>query len=147
MVFNGQLVREVPRMGCLLYARYGDRIGSIIMHHDYHSPRIASLLERALAGGGRESVGFDLANSPLEGLRDTEPSYYQYQPLACFSDVAQGYILLRPASSLTPCLWMKDYVSAEMFGRHRPFYGFICEQSVHSPAQVNQIAERKKLRF
>jgi len=147
ITMGDKLAGEMPRMGNLLYARYGDRVAAITMHYAETRQSMAAAIERAVAASGRTSVGFDVTASPLAVLRDGESIDYRYQPAACLADLSPGYILLRPAGKLTRCAWMNDYVSTPMFSSNRPFYEMIAERKLRSAADFNAFAAANAFRF
>ena len=142
-----KLAGESPRMGNLLYARYGDRVASITLHYAETRPAIAKTIERAVAASGRTSAGFDVIGSPFALLRDGECADYSYQPDACLTDISPGYIFLRPANEMTRCDWMDDYVSTYMFGCNRPFYEMIANRKFSTAGEFNAFASANAIRF
>jgi uncharacterized RDD family membrane protein YckC len=142
-----QLAAETPRMGNLLYARYGDRLASITLHYALTREAMAVAIERAMAASGRSSAGFDVTGSPFATLRDGESLDYHYQPSACLAELSGGYILLRPSGEMTRCRWVDDYVSTRMFGSNRPFYCLIGDRQFRTAAEFNKFAAENAISF
>ena len=67
-------------------------------------------------------MGFTVAGSPFEWLRDSDAYYYHFQPGAAFGAVASGYLFLKPTSEMTYAEWIPGFISERMFVRNKPYY-------------------------
>jgi len=155
VVEAGKLVRELePRLGGLLARRYGTRVFQICLHQWQFGPELftggqpsgreplGGLLERALAATGKSAVGFDVEGSPFAPLRDRQSCYFAYQERVVFSDIAQGYIILKPLKDLgRHCTWVQGFVAARNFAKARGIAlqrGWIREGEGTTPADLDQ---------
>ena len=122
-VKNGKLIGEGhPRFGRVLYKKYGDRIFQICLHLRHPGPEVLTrksssvrpiligFMEKALKLNGNQPVGFDIENSPFACLRDKGSYYFAFQKDVVFSDIAQGYIFLKPLKKFTRITWVKGFI-------------------------------------
>ena len=155
VVVAGKLVREMePRLGGLLARRYGTRVFQICLHQWHLGSEIftggqqsvreplGGLLETALAATGKSAVGFDVEGSPFAPLRDRQSCYFAYQERVVFSDIAQGYIILKPLKDLgRHCTWVQGFITARNFEKARGIAlqrGWIREGECTTPADLDQ---------
>ena len=128
IVKNGELVREIPpRFGCILYEKYKDKIFQIMLHRRHSSPKIIitgeaksqppliGFLEDVLAKNGNVPVGFDVEGTPFAPLRDSKNYLFAYQNYVVFSDIAQGYIFLKPLKKLNLVSWANGFVNEDNY--------------------------------
>lgn len=102
---------ECRDLGNLLYRKYGDRVLSVILHQPFpnypdRNPALASPakgdIEAVFRKIGNEPMGFDLQDTPLGKLPDA--SYYSMgYPEFTLSQLADGYIFLKPIHELSSC--------------------------------------------
>ena len=118
-----KVIQEANRMGVILYQKYGSKISQIMLHSDNSdSLFLDKLLTRDIYKQGLTPIGFSTKHSPMAMLRDSNSYYYSRQPTVAFSDIAQGYIFIKPSDKFEQCSWMKDYISKEMFAKYKAFY-------------------------
>ncbi len=129
-----KLETEWPRATYVLHEKYGDKVYQVGLHGPYLSPAqidktykgpepvIVDLIEKIMAAHGGKPVGFEVAGSPFEGLRDEHAYYFHWQPKVKFGDLCQAFVFLKPVKQLSPCTWVDDYISDEMFEKSRTFY-------------------------
>jgi hypothetical protein len=128
VVVDGKLVRESePRMGILLAMKYGTKVFQICLHQWHFGPEVVNggepspreplggLIERAIAARQNQPVGFDVDGSPFANLRDRESYYFAYQDQVVFSDLAQGYVFLKPLKELGRCTWVSGFITPANF--------------------------------
>jgi hypothetical protein len=90
-----------PRMGCILYRRFGDKVFQVVLHQRHpDSMALVNFLERVFQQNGSQPVGLDISKSPFELLRDDEDYYFRVQKRVVLADIAQGYVFLKPLSEL-----------------------------------------------
>lgn len=126
--------QAVARMGFMLHAKYGNKIGQVRFHGpdipakyidpNYRGPgpAMANFLERIMAQRNNQAVGFDVIGSPFETIRDGGSMEYHFQPRLGLGDIASGYVFLCPWRQYHECDWLAHYVSPEMFVANKPFY-------------------------
>jgi hypothetical protein len=131
----------MTRMGYMLHQKYGDSVYHVRLH--FSGGAIAHVIERATAAAGRMAVGFDLADSPFGRLRTEREDDYRTRPGMCFSDLADGYIILKPCKSLGRCNWQPGYISELMLGRNKSYYEYLARQSLKNADVANQIFASK----
>jgi len=128
LLYKGKFLFErSPRFGYLLYEKYGDRIFHIALHRKYpqanvinktnkeKSDDLTSFLETIFYMNDNKPIGFDVRNSPFAGLRDNTSYYFVYQKYVTFSDVASGYIFLKPIDQLEKVTWAEGFVNEDTF--------------------------------
>ena len=132
--------RESARMGFILHEQYGNRLAHVLLHNDSSAGRaMAQVIEDVTAAAGRSSVGFTLGGAPLGILRDSQTYPFSRQPGACLTDLADGYVLLKPTSELQHCVWMDGYVSKRMFAEYKPFYEMLVGQKLSNHLEANRV--------
>lgn len=147
-VIGGKVISEWGRMGFMLHHKYGDQVFHIRLHNSFNSPDIAKLIEKAVAKRQDVPVGFDVVGSPFGLLRSSSSPYFRFQPGVCFSDVASGYVYLKPVEKLKRCQWLDGYISREMFVRNKPFYEAECGRKLANAEEANRfIASRYGLQL
>ena len=148
--------KAMPRMGFMLYQKYGDKIGQIRIHSadipasyldsTYHDrPAMADFVEQVMAQRAHRPVGFDVIGSPFDLLRDQGSMEFHFQPRLGLGDIASGYIYLDRAQNLKGCAWLPGYISQEMFVANKPFYqafGKKAGQNLQSAAECNAFWSR-----
>jgi len=134
LVEDGKLVAEVPpRVGNVLYGKYGGRIFQICLHQWHFGPEMARLtnessesdvtlapvlggmLETVFRLNGDKEVGLDVSNSPFAPLRDRKSCYFAFQRYVSFSDIAPGYVFLKPLAALHKVTWIRGFVDKDNF--------------------------------
>ncbi len=143
---RGEFTRK--RMGRILKEEYGDRIFQISLHvrQDQSEPYTATpktpvvlFLETLYTENGGVPIGFDILNSPFALLRDTSSDYFKFQKYVTFSDIAQGYILLKPIDQLSCVEWVPGFVDDSNFQKLRTYalqQKYITENECKSPEQL-----------
>ncbi len=137
-IIDEKVFSEWSRMGFMLHQKYGDQVFHIRLHTSYNSPMIAKLIERATAERENTPVGFDVAGSPFALLRNSNSGYFRFRPGVCFSDVASGYVYLKPENKLKRCEWLSGYISRDMFIRNKPFYEAECGHKLGNADEANR---------
>jgi hypothetical protein len=111
------------RMGYMLHQKYGDRIFQIRIHDtSYGYPVIFNFIEDVMNKRNKKPVGFFVNQSPFASLRDESDFFFKYQKDVCFSDIASGYLYLKPIHEQERCQWLDGYISEKMFTENQPFY-------------------------
>ena len=127
-VINGKLTGTMPpRFGRILYEQYGERIFQICLHHRYSGteivtgkrpisrPVLIGFMERQFRNNRNRPVGFDIENSPFAHLRDGKTCYFAFQKKVVFSDIAQGYVFLKPLAKLSKITWINGFIDESNF--------------------------------
>ncbi len=118
MVRKGELLAErSSRFGAILYEKHENRIFQIPVHPLH----LGAFLEPLFAKNGNAPVGFDIEGSPLALLRDKKNYLFAHQKYAVFSDVAQGYVFLKPLEELHAVTWASGFVNEGNFERFKEF--------------------------
>lgn len=129
-VKNGKLIGEAhPRFGYILYEKYGDKIFQICLHL-WHAgfemltggkgepdPILIDFVEQMLEKAGNKAAGFDIQNSPFANLRDKQSYYFHFQKDVVFSDIARGYVFLKPLEDLRKITWVRGFIDESNFER------------------------------
>lgn len=142
-VINGKVISEWSRMGFMLHHKYGDQVFHIRLHTSYNSPMIAKLIEKIATERENVPVGFDVVGSPFALLRNSDSGYFRFRPGVCFSDVASGYVFLKPENKLKRCEWLSGYISREMFVKNKPFYEAKCGRKLRNAKEANKFIASK----
>jgi len=154
VVADGKFVREMePRMGGILQRKLGKKVFQICLHQWHFSPEavtggepslrqpLGGLIEELLAANGNEPLGFDIEGSLFENLRDRQSYYFAHQPKVVFSDIAQGYVFLKPLKDLgRHCTWVKGFIDQTNFGNVRGIAlqrGWIKEDEAKTPQELD----------
>jgi hypothetical protein len=147
-IINEKVFSEWSRMGFMLHQKYGNQVFHIRLHTSYNSPMIAKLIERAVAERENTPVGFDVVGSPFALLRNSDSGYFRFRPGVCFSDVASGYVYLKPVNKLKRCEWLSGYISRDMFVKNKPFYEGECGHKLNNAKEANKgIASKYRLQL
>jgi hypothetical protein len=145
-----EMIGVWARMGVLLYQKYGEKVFQIGLHlkHDPSmimregdkggNPVFTSVLERIMAVHGNKPVGFDVPGSPFADLRDSRSYYFYWEPKVTFADLSRGYIFLKPFKALSPCSWMKNFISDKMFEKSKTYYEYAYKRKFKNSKEVNE---------
>lgn len=136
-----ELRAEWARTGVMLHEKYGDRVFSIRFHNEDDimlSDAITRFIERVASERGGRSFGCDMKGSPFGVLRDSSAADFQLQTGLCLSDIAAGYIYLKPIAEQKRCEWLNGYISEDMFAENRYYYEVKTGKSLHSPEEADQ---------
>ncbi len=150
---NEKLVAEVaPRFGYILHGKYGSRIFQIVLHqwgmsYDFVRGKVkiqqplGGFLEDVFSENGNTPVGFDVINSPFASLRDGSQYEFAYQKYVVFSDVARGYVFLKPLKELSKITWAKGFINESNFEKAKSMAvkrGWIKSEECNTPQQLDE---------
>jgi hypothetical protein len=154
LVKNEEIAGEWHRrFGYILYEKYGNRIFQICLHLRHFGPErltkqsssvkpvIHSFMERMFKMNNDKPVGFDVENSPFASLRDKGSYYFTFQKDVLFSDIAQGYIFLKPLNKLSRVTWVNDFIDESNFERAKTIAlkrGWIKPQECKTPQELDR---------
>jgi uncharacterized RDD family membrane protein YckC len=144
-VLDGKVVREWARMAFMLHQKYGDRVFTIRLHDVsfWDSEGIAKYIEQIAAQRENTPCGFNVDGSPFENLRDEKSHYYSVFPRLRFSDIATGYIFLKPIHSESRTPWLDGYISEKMFLYYKPYYEAKCGRKLKDANEANRVWSRE----
>ena len=74
-----------------------------------------AFLERVFQLNDDRPVGFDVEGTPFAKLRDGDSYYFCFQRNVTFSDIAQGYVFLKPLRQLHKVSWADGFVTDSTF--------------------------------
>ena len=151
-----RLVKTAPRFGGILYEKYGDRIFQVCLHQPHFGPEVLTggqptsrpliidFIEKIMTENGNKPVGFDIEDSPFANLRDRSSLYFASNNEAVFSDIAQGYVFIKPLKSLNfRMTWVDGFINEENFERaealakKRGWIGMFEKRGLIKPQQCN----------
>jgi len=125
-----RLAEMAPRFGYILHEKYGDRIFQVCLHQPHFGPEVLTgnpptsrpliidFIEKIMMKNGNKPVGFDVDNSPFANLRDRRSLYFASNSETVFSDIAQGYVFIKPLNSLNfRMTWVDGFINEENFER------------------------------
>jgi hypothetical protein len=125
-----RLAEMAPRFGYILHEKYGDRIFQICLHQPHFGPEvlkgnppttrpdIIDFIEKIMTKNRNKPAAFDMDGSPFESLRDRKSLYFAFQDDVVFSDIAQGYIFIKPLDRLNfRMTWVDGFINEENFER------------------------------
>lgn len=124
-----RLGETTPRFGYILHEKYGDRIFQVCLHQPHFGPEvlkgkppksmpvIIDFIEKIMRKNRNKPAGFDIDGSPFANLRDRKSLYFAFQEDTVFSDIAQGYIFIKPLNKLSKMTWVEGFISEENFER------------------------------
>jgi len=155
IVRNGKLIAEVPpRFGYILHENYGNQIFQVCLHRwgswseelreeksDSDLQPLVSFLEDVFENNGNTPIGFDVNGSPFASLRDDQDFLFAYQKYNIFSNIAEGYVFLKPLDKLNRVTWAKGFVNEENFELFRDFLlrrEWIDNEEKLSPEELNE---------
>ena len=143
-VRDGKVVRERARMAFMLHQKYGDRVFTIRLHDSFgDSKGITEYIEQIAAQRENTPIGFNVDGSPFESLRDEKSHYYSMFHGLRFSDIATGYIFLKPIHSQSRTPWLDGYISEKMFFSHKPYYEAECGRTLKGANEANKVYSRE----
>ncbi len=112
-----------PTLGRWLREKYGDRVFQIWLHQHLLSKSgrkgLTPLIEAIMEKNGSRPVGFDVAGSPFSPLREHNSPYFHPSPDLVLSDVAMGYIFLKPLGATRKIAWVRGFIDESNFERVR----------------------------
>jgi len=132
-----------PTLGHWLREKHGDRVFQICLHQELSPGRrggLTSFLEDVMEKNGGKPVGFDVAGSPFAPLRDGSSPYFSPSPDLVLSDIALGYVFLKPVRLLSRITWVKGFIEESNFERARAAAlkrGWIKEDECKTPAELD----------
>lgn len=133
------------RMGFMLARKFPNDIFQIMLHKTFESSfqnhNLASVIESIMGYRNHQPVGFDVTESPLASLRDSNNWMFK-DPRLGMSDIATGYIYLSPLKKIHKCDWVEDYVSQSMYVANKPFYNSLGKhwgKEIKSADDVNKL--------
>ncbi len=154
LVKNGEFAGERHRrFGYILYEKYGNRVFNICLHLRHFGPErltsksssvkpvLHSFMERVFKMNSDKPVGFDVENSPFASLRDKGSFYFTFQKDVVFSDIAQGYIFLKPLDRLSRITWVNGFIDESNFERAKTIAlkrGWIKPQECKTPQELDE---------
>ena len=161
MLTKGGAREFFPRFAYLLYQRYGDRVFQVCLHEPHFKAGaealkqqtlrdpLGGLVEKAYVLAGGKPLGFDVDGSPFANLRDREDYFFDGQDNVVFSDLAEGYVILKPFADLDKKMtWVGGFISDGNFARARAFAlarGWVkadqCKTSAQLDARLKRIFE------
>lgn len=124
-----RFTEKAPRFGYILHEKYGDRVFQVCLHQPHFGPEvltgnpptshpvIVDFIEKVISKNANNPVGFDVDNSPFANLKDSKSLYFASQENAVFSDIAQGYIYIKPIRNLGKMTWIEGFVDRSNFKR------------------------------
>ena len=130
-------VKRYFRMGAMLHGRYGNQIGTVILHNDYCFPGIAGLVETCLNELGKERIGFDIATSPLASLSDNQSPLVRMGVNLPLREYVCGYVVVAPLERIESCEWWDDFITPRMFGLYKPYYEKLCRRALKNHREAN----------
>ncbi len=145
-ISDGKVVTEFSRMGFLLHQKYGDDVFQILMHDGHYESlegAIRRFIEQIAHRRQDSPVGFDVVGSPFALLRDSDAFFFRHQPGACFSDLAAGYVFLKPIEDQETCDWLEGYISEDMFVNNKPYYEAKCGRKLTSAEEANRLVSQR----
>ena len=133
-IVHGKAVAENRRMGYMLHQRHGDSVYQILLYHSQLQHIFPTCWEEVMSGREDSPVGFDVVGSPFENLR----SGFKSQARVLFADVTPGVVFLGNASTLEPSDRIDEFITPEMFLRHKPFYEARAGRSLRNAGDANR---------
>ncbi len=136
-----------PRFGVLLTQKYPRKFFQIELYQplDYNEENkicensIDNFLDTIMQKRNNQPVGFTIASSPFENIRDSCGFMFSKFPSVNYGDITQGLIFLKPLNKSTRCTWMKGYISNEMFMNYKPMYDLLLKHQFKSADEMNEL--------
>lgn len=136
-----------PRMGKILYDKYGDKVFQVTLHQrglSASDPQngfsaMAGVIEGIMAKRGSKPVGFDVVASPFALLRDETDLMYVGRPEIRSSDVDRGYIFLAPLAKTRHCKWIPGFITPEVFEANKDSYEARFGRKFSSAEEINKL--------
>jgi hypothetical protein len=119
-----------PIMGNLLYKKYGERVFQIWLSSGFLAP-----IDDVMKLRGHEPTGFDLYRSPFANI--LSPAGWD-APEVPLSDIARGYVYLKPGSRLRMWTPIKGFVTDEIFKKYRRYYEIDFGRTFKNAAEVDK---------
>jgi hypothetical protein len=133
-IVDGKAVTEKRRMGYMLHQRHGDRVYQILLYHSQLRHIFPACWEDVMSAREDAPVGFDVVGSPFENHR----SGFRSQTRVLFADVTPGVVFLGKDATLAPSDRIDDFITQEMFLRHKPFYEARAGRSLRDAGDANR---------
>jgi len=143
-----------PRFAYLLSQKYKDVFFQIVLHQNLFfsdsdtacTACVTTFLDTVMNKRNNKPIGFSVATSPFEKLRDHCLSIFTKYPSVDYGDLAQGLIFLEPSSKHHECSWIPGYISNEMYLKYKPMYVLLFGRNkalkFDNATQLNQILEK-----
>ena len=130
---NNKIVAVKPRFGVLLSQKYKNKVFQIELFQrlDINEENIKckssidAFLDSVMSKRKNQPVGFTIAASPFDKIRDSCSMFFTKFPAISYGDIAQGLIFLKPFNERKQCTWLKGYISDEMFMKYKPMYDLV----------------------
>jgi uncharacterized RDD family membrane protein YckC len=135
-------VKNYFRMGSMLCGRYGDQVGTILLHGDYFFPTITELIEKCSSNADKNRAGYDITGSPLAEISEDFTQHVRLKVDLPFKAYFSGYIILAPLDQIEKCDWWEGYISPRMFGLYKPLYEMLCERKLKDHREANQYMQQ-----
>ncbi len=97
------------RLGTVLRKRYGQRVGQVVLHHDFGA--ISKAIEDLV--GQRRGIGFDIVGSPFAPWRERASPAFAY--VDSLGQMAEAWVFLDASSALHPTTWIDGFIDARHF--------------------------------
>ena len=113
-------VQHGIRVAAELEKRYEGRVFQIVAHQQFASSGksggITKSIESAVALSKFDAVGFDVENSRFDLLRDSgSVAFKMLGKDSTLSNLARGYVFLKPVARLTTVRWIDGFVTEATF--------------------------------
>ena len=113
----------------------------ILFHNNriLQSNKISEFIEQVSSERDKRPFGCDIKGSPFGRLMDCSAHNFRLQPGLCVSDIAAGYIYLKPIAEQKRCEWLDGYISEDMYLKYKYYYERKTETSLDSPKDVDKV--------
>ena len=64
-----------------------------------------------------------------------------------FADIYEGFVFLKPVKELSPCSWMKGFISDEMFEKSKAYYEFAYGRKFKDAKEVDEFLSSGRRRL
>lgn len=138
--------RQVPpKFGAVLHEKFGDKVFQVGLHKKYptkeNNGELIPFIEKIIAKNGMSPIGFDIENSPFAPLQDEHVFYFQHPLFNTFSDLARGYIFIKPLEDLRRVTWVPNFIDEENFEQAKAVAlkaKWVKEDECNSPEELDR---------
>ena len=113
-------VQQGIRLAAELEKSHPGKVFQVACHHNLGTGKqpseFTSFIESTIQKQKRQSIGFDVVNSPFANLVDSRSiGFKRLGAKATFKDLAQGYVYLKPIDSLSTVTWVEGFITDDTF--------------------------------
>ena len=110
-----------PRFATELNSEFNNKVFQVCLHQqfegDFSKMTLSKDIEMIMAANNNTPVGFDVENSPFAKINDSSCYYFKVPQQQSLSDIAMGYVFIKPFSQLRIVTWIPNFINEQNFDK------------------------------